>query len=70
MEPTHMLNGDTLTTYMRNAPAVYFQGAPADAVFVRTVVNPGISWTADMLEDAKHEHTRELNGFYAKATHV
>ena len=70
MEPTHMFNGDTLTTYMQDAPAVYFQGAPADIMFARSQLNPGLTWTSDMVEEAKREHIRELNAFYAKAEHV
>ena len=70
MEPTHMFNGDTLTTYMQGAPAVYWKGATVDTIFARTTLNTNVFWTADMLEEAKQEHIRELNDFYAKAEYV
>ena len=70
MEPTHMLNGDTLTTYMRDAPAVYWQDAPADVIVARTTLNTNVFWTSDMLEETKQEHIRKLNDFYAKAEYV
>ena len=70
MEPTHMFNGDALTTYMRGAPPVYWNGAAVDTMFARTALDTGVVWTPDRLEATKQAHIRELNDFYAKAKHV